>query len=65
MTRKTFATTIDETLILNFKEACKDNKLKYNEVLEALMQAYIKKQVKVEVDVKTITNYKVIVKNGE
>jgi hypothetical protein len=39
-TRKRFTTTIDETILLDFKVACVKNKLDMNEVLEVLMQAY-------------------------
>lgn len=65
MARKTFATTIDETITDSFKIACKGNNQKLNEVLEALMQAYTNKQIEVNVNVETVTNYKVTVKNGK
>ena len=65
MARKTFATTIDETITDNFKTTCKENNQKLNEVLEALMQAYTNKQIEVNVNVETVTNYKVTVKNGK
>lgn len=38
--RTRFTTTIDETIIYEFKVACVKNKLGMNEVLEILMQAY-------------------------
>lgn len=65
MARKTFATTIDETITSDFKTACKENDQKLNEVLEALMQAYSNKQIEVNVNVETVTNYNVTVKNGK
>jgi hypothetical protein len=65
MSRKTFATTIDETITDNFKMTCKENGQKLNEVLEALMQAYTNKEIEVNVSVETVTNYSVTVKNGK
>ncbi len=65
MGRKTFATTIDEAITTDFKTACKENDQKLNEVLEALMQAYSNKQIEVNVNVETVTNYNVTVKNGK
>jgi len=65
MARKTFATTIDETLTTDFKKACKENNQKLNEVIEAMMQAYINKDIDVKVSVETVTSYNVTVKNGK
>lgn len=56
MARKTFATTVEETLQDNFKQACKDKDIKMNEAIEALMQAFISKEIDIEVK----TAYKVI-----
>ena len=56
MLRKTFATTVEENLQNRFREVCKDKNLKINEVLEALMQAFI--NGKVDVDVTTIYTVK-------
>lgn len=63
--RKTFATTIDETLTKEFRTACKENNQKLNEVIEAMMQAYINKDIEVNVSVETVTKYNVTVKNGK
>lgn len=55
MARKTFATTIDETLQDEFKQACKNKNIKMNETLEAIMKAFIIGDINVE----TETTYKV------
>jgi hypothetical protein len=55
MARKTFATTVEETIQEDFKKACKEKDIKINEGLEALMQAFIAKEINIEVR----TNYKV------
>ena len=55
MARKSFATTVEEALQDDFKKACKDKDIKINEALEALMQAFISKEIDIEVK----TNYKV------
>jgi hypothetical protein len=55
MARKTFATTVEETLQDDFKTACKEKDIKINEALEALMQAFISKEIDIEVN----TSYKV------
>ena len=46
--KKSFTTTIEDTLQDRFKDICKENNLKMNEVIEALMQAYIDGVFKVE-----------------
>jgi len=38
--RKAFTTTIEEDVQKTFKEACKNNTIKMNDVLEILMNAY-------------------------
>lgn len=50
LSRKTFATTVDEGLQEQFKNACKDKSLKINEALEALMRAFVDGKIKVEVE---------------
>jgi hypothetical protein len=55
MARKTFATTVEETLQDDFKATCKEKDIKINEALEALMQAFISKEIDIEVN----TSYKV------
>ncbi|KFM93084.1 hypothetical protein [Paenibacillus macerans] len=55
MTRKTFTTSIEEQIQKAFKQACKDNEEKMNDVLEAFMQGYVngdfilEKQVKISI----------------
>lgn len=48
MSRKAFTTTIDEELQVEFKEACKEKGDKMNNVIEALMRAYIDNDLEVE-----------------
>lgn len=55
MARKTFSTTIDETLQDEFKQTCKNKNIKMNETLEAIMKAFITG----EIDVEAKTTYKV------
>lgn len=55
MARKTFATTVEETLQDDFKKACKDKDIKMNEALEALMYAFVSNEINIEVN----TSYKV------
>lgn len=40
MERKTFTTTIDESLQNRFKAKCAENGIKMNELLEVFMQMY-------------------------
>ncbi len=49
MERKTFTVSIDKSLQDSFREKCKNDGIKYNEVIEALLQAYINGTVKVNV----------------
>jgi len=46
--RKPFNTPIEEEISTKFKEKCKENGLKMNEVLEAVMDAYIKDEFKIK-----------------
>ncbi|MCB5238912.1 hypothetical protein [Niallia circulans] len=41
MARKTFTTTIEETVQKDFKLACVQNDVKMNDVLETFMKSYI------------------------
>ena len=43
---------IEESLQDNFREKCKGEKLKYSEVAEALLQAYVNDEIHVEVEMK-------------
>lgn len=52
MARKSFTTTIDETVSKNFKEECLVRGDKMNEVLEAFMKAYIDGEFQLEVEFK-------------
>lgn len=54
--RKTFTTTIDEEIQNSFKYSCKMNNVKMNDILEVLMNAYSKKEIKIELK----TSYKVV-----
>jgi len=56
MARKTFATTVEETLQEQFKNVCKQKDIKINEALEALMQAFINGEIDIEVN----TTYRII-----
>jgi hypothetical protein len=59
MARKTFATTVEETLQNGFKKKCKDKDIKMNEALEALIQAFITDQIDIEVNTSyTVTSTK-------
>ncbi len=59
MPRKTMSIQIDESLQDAFREKCKSEKLKYSEVAEALLQAYVNNEIHVEVE----TKYRVIPKD--
>ena len=59
MPRKTMSIQIDESLQDAFREKCKSEKLKYSEVAEALLQAYVNNEIYVEVE----TKYRVIPKD--
>lgn len=52
MARKTFTTTIDETIQKEFKVSCVKNDVKMNDVLESFMKSYIDGEFKVEVELK-------------
>lgn len=49
MTRKSFTTTIEEEIQNEFKEKCKSNGEKMNDVLEAFMNEYIAGKYKLKV----------------
>lgn len=55
MGRKPMSIQIEESLQDAFREKCKSEKLKYSEVAEALLQAYVEGNVEVTVE----TKYKV------
>ena len=59
MPRKTMSIQIDESLQDAFREKCKSEKLKYSEVAEALLQAYVNNEIYLEVE----TKYRVIPKD--
>lgn len=59
MARKAMSIQIEESLQDTFREKCKSEKLKYSEVAEALLQAYVNGDVHVEVE----TKYRVTPKN--
>lgn len=50
---------IEESLQDTFREKCKSEKLKYSEVAEALLQAYVNGEIHVKVE----TKYKVTPKD--
>lgn len=45
MARKTFSTTIEETITAAFKEKCDADKIAYNDMLEMLMNLYLTDQI--------------------
>jgi len=47
--RKTFTTTIDDTIQKDFKIACIKNDVNMNDVLEEIMKLYSNGELKVEV----------------
>ena len=55
MARKTMSIQIEESLQGAFRNKCKSENLKYSEVAEALLQAYVEGNVTVAVE----TRYKV------
>lgn len=59
MGRKSMSIQIEESLQDTFREKCKSEKLKYSEVAEALLQAYVNGEIHVKVE----TKYKVTPKN--
>lgn len=52
--RKSFTTTIEETIQNDFKVKCKENNDKMNDILEAFMRAYINGDVKLEQTVRIV-----------
>lgn len=58
MERKTFTTTIDESLQNKFKAKCAENGIKMNELLEVFMQMYSNGQFEL---VLKLNNEKIIV----
>lgn len=54
MKRKSFTTTIDETLQENFKTSCHSNSHKMNDVLEAFMKSYINEEFTIKNEVTLI-----------
>lgn len=59
MARKAMSIQIEESLQDTFREKCKSEKLKYSEVAEALLQAYVNGEIHVQVE----TKYKVTPKD--
>ena len=57
MARKAMSIQIEESLQDSFREKCKSEKLKYSEVAEALLQAYVLGDIQVKIEVET--KYKV------
>lgn len=55
MARKTMSMAIEESLQNAFRNKCKENNMKYNEIAEALFQAYVEGTIQVKVE----TKYKV------
>ncbi len=56
MARKTMSIQIEQTLQESFKQKCKDNSLKYSDVVEALLQSYVDGKIDVQVEMKyTVT----------
>lgn len=47
MARKNFGAPVEEKLQSDFKEACKQQGFKQNEVLEALMQGYVDGKIQI------------------
>ncbi len=47
MARKNFGSPVEEKLQERFKEVCKEEGFKQNEVLEALMQGYVDGKIKI------------------
>lgn len=54
MKRKNFATPIDEEILDRFKEKCKQEGYKLNEVIEVLMSGYVDERIKIEKEIKYI-----------
>lgn len=50
--RKTFTTTIEETIQKDFKLACVQNEVKMNDILETLMKRYVSGEIKVNLETK-------------
>lgn len=52
--RKSFTTTIEESIQNEFKAKCKENGDKMNDILEAFMRSYIKDEIKLEQTVRIV-----------
>lgn len=50
--RKTYTTTIEESLQVAFKNACAEKDVKMNEVLEACMESFIQGKFHIEKEIK-------------
>ncbi len=50
--RKTYTTTIEESIQIAFKNACAKNEVKMNEVLEACMESFIQGEFHIEKEIK-------------
>ena len=57
MARKTMSIQIEESLQDAFKEKCKNEKLKYSDVAEALLQYYVDGKICVQVETKYKLSY--------
>lgn len=50
--RKTFTTTIDDKIQADFKEACTENNVKMNDVLETFMKSYALGEFQLEAEMR-------------
>ena len=57
MARKTMSIQIEESLQDAFRNKCKSENLKYSEVAEALLQAYVEGNVTVAVETETVSSF--------
>lgn len=55
--RKSFTTTIEESIQQDFKQSCASNDIGMNDVLEALMKFYIDGKLKIERKVEYSVNH--------
>lgn len=56
MARKTFATPIEEDILKSFKNSCKSEELRMNEVIEVLMKEFSDGKISIKVKKNYIVN---------
>ena len=64
MARKSMSIQIEESLQDAFRNKCKSENLKYSEVAEALLQAYVNGDINVAIETKYKVNQNLLLKTN-